>query len=661
MTELTVDAYEKGNKQLIDAIQSSLGSRQYSSNPISPSAYQPMNTSSSGMDLFSGSKNMISSLVDSAQNGITSVSNAVPRILEPWQKASQIGIGFNNDAIGLRTGIAQTRMSVAEWGDAIGKTQLGLTALGGTMSDGARQFTAFSRDFQTNGPVDELQAMGYTVAETNTVLALSLVGKKRADIEDKAGREEAMRSAAGLAVEMDKVAKLTGVSRKEQQDALDASMHNARTRIAVERAVAQGGEESRAAYKSLNAQMSGLGLKDFADNIYAGNAKTKETIEIQNALGPAGTQLESAINATKTATTEAERAAAERQLQDAQAAVAARMSEESFLNLAQKGLGPVSDAAGKVYISTMNYKDSLQAIQAEEEKKGNIIDFNQAAQLANDKAYMEQRAKNAKGEDVEGAKTTQLMTQSLRAMADQQAGIAKGLDIFNTTVSKWQATQSAIDFTKNIKKDEKTGQITGMMDRSFATEIAKEIQNASNSKNPTEYLTTKAMTVAGDITAKSIVLGKEGLNEIASQLNIQKPFDLEKEIGHEATGSKDVWGDWFAGPKNRLSFLGETEPEATVPLSKMQEFLGDISSELIKSVDSSQQPSIPQFTMPEKTERQPTRESNIQTATLDDLNTQLQKLNSTMEHLLHNSQEAVNLSSKQVRATKQLSPNVNLR
>jgi hypothetical protein len=57
-----------------------------------------------------------------------------------------------------------------------------------------------------------------------------------------------------------------------------------------------------------------------------------------------------------------------------------------------------------------------------------------------------------------------------------------------------------------------------------------------------------------------------------------KPGKVEivKGVGGEAVGSKATWGDWFKGPKNRLTYLAEQEEEATVPKSKMGEFLDDM-------------------------------------------------------------------------------------
>jgi hypothetical protein len=51
---------------------------------------------------------------------------------------------------------------------------------------------------------------------------------------------------------------------------------------------------------------------------------------------------------------------------------------------------------------------------------------------------------------------------------------------------------------------------------------------------------------------------------------------IVKGVGGEAVGSKATWGDWFKGPKNRLTYLAEQEEEATVPKSKMGEFLDDM-------------------------------------------------------------------------------------
>ena len=505
--------------------------------------------------------------------------------MTPWQQMSGFGISFNNDAIGLQTGVAQTRLNMEQWGGVMKTANLGMTAFGGTMSDGARMVSSFAAEFANTDATDKLQAMGYTAEETAQVLALSLVGKKRFDVEDRDAKVAAMKAAEDLATEMDAVAKLTGVSRKEQQTALDASMHNARTRIAVEQAVAAGGEGARDAYKNMNAEMTGIGLKDFADNIYAGNAKTKETIDIQNALGPAGTQLESAINATKNAQTEGERSAAKLAVQQAQAAVSARMAESSFQSLVKTGLGPVSDAAGKLYLSTMNQTDAIEAVKkAEFDKTGKVLTNEEALAAAKLKIANEQNGIGVNGK-VDGAETTKVLTQGMRLVGDQQAALAKQLGILNTNLGSSGLVKGAIKATKNVKKDEKTGKENSAMDRSPITTGGELIQDFIKDPKKTFDKTVEAATVkAKELYVDGAHVTKLIVDGAADGLNVPKPFNepakKPDEMPKEATGSKDVWGDWFSGPRNSPSLLRENEPEATVPQSKLSEFMKDMMPDI---------------------------------------------------------------------------------
>ena len=724
MVDITRDEMRDLLNGLGDRLSGNMSGR---SNPMS-------SPSSGGAGILSGSTGALGTAIDTAKGAFTGVSKAVTEVLTPWQQLSGSGIAFNNDAIGLLAGVKQTRMSQEQWEATMKTSALGMTAFGGSMSDGARAVTQFQVDFANTDATDKLQAMGYTATETNEVLALSLIGKKRSDLEDRESKKAAMIAAESLATEMDAVAKLTGVSRKEQQTALDASMHNARTRIAVEQAVAAGGEGARDAYKNLNAEMTGMGLKDFADNIYAGNAKTKETIDMQNALGPAGTQLESAINASKNAHTEGERESAKLAVQQAQAAVSARMAESSFQSLVKTGLGPVSDAAGKLYLSTMNQTDAIKAVQEEEFKNTGIrLSTEQALAKAKENIANEQAGKAHNGADVEGAKTTQAMTQGLRAVTDQVASFGKELDKANTRIGGSKLVKGVIDETKNIKTD-KAGKTTSQMDRGIATQAADLIQNLiKDPKKAGEQLIN-----ATEIKAKEIYVDyiKPGANFVAEQLNVAKPFEAgqpaipheakpfeagQPAIPHEAEGSKSVWGDWFAGPKNAVSYLREDEPEATVPKSKLDEFLKDmmpsmvgmsginpgndaeLAEKSVKPLDNSpeaiqarinenqkafatgpagksatashdelraglgeqlktvQKPPTPVQPLPPPPAKPEEKPAETHKASLDDLREELVNLNKSMVKLISSSIESVSLTTQQVRATKQLSPNMNVR
>jgi hypothetical protein len=69
---------------------------------------------------------------------------------------------------------------------------------------------------------------------------------------------------------------------------------------------------------------------------------------------------------------------------------------------------------------------------------------------------------------------------------------------------------------------------------------------------------------------------QDGLFTTSKPGEIKGKVEIVRGVGGEAVGSKATWGDWFKGPKNRLTYLAEQEEEATVPKSKMGEFLDDM-------------------------------------------------------------------------------------
>ena len=280
---------------------------------------------------------MDSKLVSGLNKATGGLAGEVDKSAKTWQQASNIGIGFNNDAIGLRTSVAQTRLSTEEWGDSIKKGAAGFTSLGGTMTDSAKKFNQMSASFSDTTAADELRKIGFTTKEYNDVLAISLAGKKGQDLATLEGQRKANMAAADLALEMDKVAQLTGVSRREQQEALQEKQKNARVQATIELEIRKGGKDASDAYMNMSTKLKGVGLDKLGDELYTGQALSQKAIAQMNALGPAGNQLREAINATKNARTDEEKAAAKAMMDRAQSAVAERQMSTEYLTMVQRG------------------------------------------------------------------------------------------------------------------------------------------------------------------------------------------------------------------------------------------------------------------------------------------------------------------------------------
>jgi hypothetical protein len=391
-----------------------------------------------------------------------------------WQQASNIGVGFNNDAIGLRTSIAQTRLSTDEWGDSIKKGAVGFTALGGTMTDSAKKFNQMSASFSDTTAADELRKIGFTTKEYNDVLAISLAGKKGQDLATLEGQRKANMAAADLALEMDKVAQLTGVSRREQQEALMEKQKNARVQATIELEIRKGGKDASDAYLNMSTKLKGVGLDKLGDELYTGQALSQKAIAQMNALGPAGNQLREAINATKNARTDEDKQRAQAMMERAQAAIAERQQSTAYLTMVQRGQGEVAEAAGEGMIAARNYNKGIEEVQAEFKAQGKALTTEQAQQV------LAQRANKPKdiatgadktSAEAAAAKTTEAYVLASARAGDGAAKFASAINDANKALTAYNtATRNALDVAlagaANIKPStQKPGTFTTGRDR----------------------------------------------------------------------------------------------------------------------------------------------------------------------------------------------------
>ncbi len=329
---------------------------------------------------------------------ITKGTATATGLVDTYKLFTNVGVNFGNDALQFRDNIARTRMSVQEYSDVMGKLIPNITALGGTVTDGAKRFGKMSEEFSQTKAADELRQIGYTTKEYNEVLAISLAGRKNIDFQDADSRKKANMAAADLAMEMDKVAQLTGVSRQEQQRTLQEKQGNARVQAAIEQQVRAGGADAAAAYQKMAVQMKGLGLDKLSDEIYSGQALSQKSIAQLNALGPAGNQLRDAINQVRNATDAESRARADAALREAQAAVARQVTSDQSLNQIRYGQGETAEALGEISISARNYANGINEEKERARRAGKEISDQEAAQNLERRARFTQDLASGKAE-----------------------------------------------------------------------------------------------------------------------------------------------------------------------------------------------------------------------------------------------------------------------
>jgi hypothetical protein len=148
-----------------------------------------------------------SGLLEFLKNGFTA-----------FQETAQVGAAFNNNLLDLRIAAANALIPLDEFKELIMQNSLSLAALGGTVTDGAKEFSMLSRQFKDEfGP--GLIGAGYSLKQMNEGLMAYL------DLQNRTGRLDLRNTKAitqgtnDYMQELDKVTKLTGMSRKAAEEA----------------------------------------------------------------------------------------------------------------------------------------------------------------------------------------------------------------------------------------------------------------------------------------------------------------------------------------------------------------------------------------------------------------------------------------------------------
>ena len=446
----------------------------------------------------------VDEIIQDLGKGYAGVKKVVEGVQTVWQESSNIGIGFNNDAVGLRASIATTRLGTEEYSEVIGRAKLGLTSLGGSMTEGAKAFNRLSDDFSRSEAADRLTKLGYSTKEFNEVLALSVTGKRFDAANDQQSSLKARQAAEELAVEMDKVAQLSGVSRREQMEQLQAQQRDARLQAALELELRKGGEGVRDSYQKASTQLQALGpgVVNLGKEFFTGQALSEKSIALSNALGPAATDLRTAMNALKNARTEDERSIANKMVIDAQAAIAARTQQEGFLQLVNKGMGPVQEAGGETLVASLNFTAALKAVQAE--TKG--LSEQQANELARQRVDNAQKGKDKNGQDIAGAKTTELFIQAQNRIKDAYAVSAQVIETINNRLGRSTEVAALIDKSRNVKEDDK-GVKSSFTER-FAEKNLERLITAIEKNTVGAELPSIIKDTIKELTGETIEIGK---------------------------------------------------------------------------------------------------------------------------------------------------------
>jgi len=147
--------------------------------------------------------------------------------LEAFRQLSNVGGAFNQSLVELRETAARAGLPLGDFTDLVAKNSESLAALYGSTTQGARAFSNLSEQFRSTS-IDTLAPLGLTVDDLNETLLTSLNLQRRSGQFGQMSDAMQIKSATALALEMDKLAKLTGQNRSQLTKQLESQLTNER-------------------------------------------------------------------------------------------------------------------------------------------------------------------------------------------------------------------------------------------------------------------------------------------------------------------------------------------------------------------------------------------------------------------------------------------------
>jgi hypothetical protein len=181
-----------------------------------------MNTMSNVNDSVENAANAMNSIP--VVGGVLSsvfgaVAGAATKSVESFQKAASSGATFGGSINEFSRSASAAGMTMASFAELIADNGEALRLLGGNTADGAARFATLTKEMRSSGVMKSLNDLGYSTAEVNQGMAsymkTTMQGGRNANLTNA----QLVQGTRTYLKEMDLLAKVTGETRKQQEDA----------------------------------------------------------------------------------------------------------------------------------------------------------------------------------------------------------------------------------------------------------------------------------------------------------------------------------------------------------------------------------------------------------------------------------------------------------
>lgn len=167
--------------------------------------------------------------------GIIKLAKFQEETLTSYRNLSQAGVNFGGSLTDLRMAASNSYMTLDSFSTMLKSNSQNLLNLGGSVNGGAVAFAKFSHSILSSDVGNQLLALGYTAEEANQGMLSYLGAAGVSNAKDLQSNEALRKGAADYLVEVDRLADVTGKSRKEQEETMKRQKLDAEIQITASR------------------------------------------------------------------------------------------------------------------------------------------------------------------------------------------------------------------------------------------------------------------------------------------------------------------------------------------------------------------------------------------------------------------------------------------
>ena len=632
-------------------------------------------------DAFGVATNIVSkfgAVGEVAAKALNQLGDGAFGTIAAMRETSKVGVTMAGDLFKFNEEIKGAHLTIPEFTDMLSRSSRSIAGVGGTMDKSASAFLKVAAEVQASPIAVDLKAYGVTARELAEITELSMIGQRGLNSETAKGRL-AMRDAAAAAVElsleMATTAALTGKSRKQQQEELRAQQEKAE----VQATMLLMGPEFTKNFTAAQEGMSKFG-KSYQDLLTEmatpGGIRTKEGMQLAASLPPGQLEaMQAYADAIKTG--DKERIAAQKQ--STEGVLANTGSNKEFQNTVAV-LGDRFLKSGQVLKDSFPIQQAIASkIEEVKEKEGKIIDGAEALKRMSD-----QEIKDA----IKGGKTdpkTGVFTPDDRAVVSRTvnqldnlgkvaaAGLAKEFTGLSKNVSIF-STDGIVALNRKFKEmaspEGLKSTVTGGVDtviKKGAEKLgvkAPEVKpkagfDVSAPLPPRQFGSLGAVGKLIEDFGKGTPAMLHGREGVITERQLSSIIDQAQTMGATEFSDK-ISKKTIANPMAEFAEVFEKltttaiNPKSNPEISALTGLFNDFKTSMA-SVPKTSAPTIQTAFTPAPESR--TVPTPAEQAVLKEVKEELVQLNISVKQLVAHSAETVDLSSKQVRATKGLSGN----